>query len=57
MDIDNAGKGKNTPLCNICGGKGHFAKVCPSKGMSGYGAEVKEEKEEEVESESENESA
>jgi hypothetical protein len=37
------------PTCNICGGRGHFAKVCPSRATSGYEATV-EEVTEEIES-------
>jgi DnaJ-class molecular chaperone len=43
MDVDSAGKGKTVPTCNICGGRGHFAKVCPSCATSGYEATVEEE--------------
>jgi hypothetical protein len=43
MDIDSAGKGKTVPTCNICRGKGHFAKVCPSCATSGYDAAIEEE--------------
>ncbi|CCO36182.1 hypothetical protein BN14_10310 [Rhizoctonia solani AG-1 IB] len=40
MDLDGRGIGSVT--CNNCGGKGHFARACPSKAMSGHVAEVKE---------------
>jgi hypothetical protein len=46
MDVDSAGKGKTVPTCNICGGRGHFAKVCPSRATSGYEATIEEEVEE-----------
>ncbi|QRV96364.1 Retrotransposon gag protein [Ceratobasidium sp. AG-Ba] len=42
MDIDNAGKGKKTVICNKCGGKGHWANQCPSKEISGYEAFVED---------------
>ncbi|KAG8723307.1 hypothetical protein FRC09_003859 [Ceratobasidium sp. 395] len=48
MDVDSAGKGKSVMICNRCQGKGHMAKDCPSRPMSGYEASV-----EKVESESE----
>ncbi|KAB5587753.1 Retrotransposable element Tf2 [Ceratobasidium theobromae] len=34
MDI-SAEKGKAAIICNKCGGKGHFAKLCPTKSYSG----------------------
>ena len=40
MDLDGAGKGKAGITCNRCGGKGHFARDCPSKPMSGFEAKV-----------------
>ncbi|CCO36909.1 hypothetical protein BN14_11056 [Rhizoctonia solani AG-1 IB] len=40
MDLDGRGIGSVT--CNNCGGKGHFARACPSKALSGHVAEVKE---------------
>jgi hypothetical protein len=46
MDIYSANKGKTVPTCNICGGKGHFMKVCPLHATSGYEAAVKEVAEE-----------
>jgi hypothetical protein len=49
MDLDSANKGKTVRTCNICGGKGHFAKVCPSRATSGYEA-TNEEVAEEIES-------
>ena len=57
MDIDSANKGKGVPTCNICGGKGHFAKVCPSKGFSGYKVTMEEDEEEVEEIESGKEDA
>ncbi|KAG8749110.1 hypothetical protein FRC12_013568 [Ceratobasidium sp. 428] len=44
MDLDANGKGKGFLYCNNCKGKGHFAKDCPSKPMSGFAAEVEEPK-------------
>ena len=41
--------------CNQVCGRGHFAKVCPSRGQSGY--EAKLEEIENIESGSENEDA
>ncbi|KAG8781393.1 hypothetical protein FRC12_021942 [Ceratobasidium sp. 428] len=49
MDLDANGKGKGSLYCNNCKGKGHFAKDCPSKLMSGFAAEVKEPKSDEEE--------
>ncbi|CCO34135.1 hypothetical protein BN14_08227 [Rhizoctonia solani AG-1 IB] len=40
MDLDGRGIGLVT--CNNCGGKGHFARACPSKALSGHVAEVKD---------------
>ncbi|GAB1528091.1 hypothetical protein RhiTH_011282 [Rhizoctonia solani] len=39
MDLD--GRGFSNLTCHICGGKGHFARSCPSKPMSGHVANVK----------------
>jgi hypothetical protein len=49
MDTDSSNKGKTFPTCNICGGKGRFAEVCPLRATSGYEATV-EEVAEEIES-------
>ncbi|KAG8793355.1 hypothetical protein FRC12_002949 [Ceratobasidium sp. 428] len=49
MDLDADGKGKGSMYCKNCKGKGHFAKDCPSKPMSGFAAEVKEPKSDEEE--------
>ncbi|KAG8786730.1 hypothetical protein FRC12_016326 [Ceratobasidium sp. 428] len=49
MDLDANGKGKGSMYCNNCKGKGHFAKDCPSKPMSGFAAEVEEPKSDEEE--------
>ncbi|KAF8749461.1 hypothetical protein RHS01_09968 [Rhizoctonia solani] len=38
MDLD--GRGFANLTCHICGGKGHFARSCPSKPMSGHVANV-----------------
>ncbi|GAB1527154.1 hypothetical protein RhiTH_010329 [Rhizoctonia solani] len=38
MDLD--GKGFANITCHVCGGKGHFARNCPSKPMSGHVANV-----------------
>ncbi|GAB1520508.1 hypothetical protein RhiTH_003585 [Rhizoctonia solani] len=38
MDLD--GRGFSNLTCHICGGKGHFARSCPSKPMSGHVANV-----------------
>ncbi|QRW15632.1 Retrotransposon gag protein [Rhizoctonia solani] len=38
MDLD--GRGFANLICHICGGKGHFARNCPSKPMSGHVANV-----------------
>ncbi|KAG8781157.1 hypothetical protein FRC12_022186 [Ceratobasidium sp. 428] len=51
MDLDSAGKGKSVITCNRCQGKGHMAKDCPSKPMSGYEASVEKVDSEEEESE------
>ncbi|KAF8753779.1 hypothetical protein RHS01_06730 [Rhizoctonia solani] len=39
MDLD--GRGFANLTCHVCGGKGHFARNCPSKPMSGHVANVK----------------
>ncbi|KAF8709632.1 Retrotransposon gag protein, partial [Rhizoctonia solani] len=39
MDLD--GRGFANITCHMCGGKGHFARNCPSKPMSGHVANVK----------------
>ncbi|KAG8725229.1 hypothetical protein FRC12_003104 [Ceratobasidium sp. 428] len=44
MDLDANSKGKGSMYCNNCKGKGHFAKDCPSKPMSGFAVEVEEPK-------------
>ncbi|KAG8739197.1 hypothetical protein FRC12_016400 [Ceratobasidium sp. 428] len=49
MDLDANGKGKGSIYCNNCKGKGHFAKDCPSKPMSGFAVEVEELKSDEEE--------
>ncbi|QRW26576.1 Zinc finger, CCHC-type [Rhizoctonia solani] len=38
MDLD--GRGFTNLTCHVCGGKGHFARNCPSKPMSGHVANV-----------------
>ncbi|GAB1519596.1 hypothetical protein RhiTH_002664 [Rhizoctonia solani] len=38
MDLD--GRGFANLTCHICGGKGHFARSCPSKPMSGHVANI-----------------
>ncbi|KAF8751864.1 Retrotransposon gag protein [Rhizoctonia solani] len=38
MDLD--GRGFANLTCHVCGGKGHFARNCPSKPMSGHVANV-----------------
>ncbi|GAB1528363.1 hypothetical protein RhiTH_011557 [Rhizoctonia solani] len=38
MDLD--GRGFSNLTCHVCGGKGHFARNCPSKPMSGHVANV-----------------
>ncbi|QRW17572.1 Retrotransposon gag protein [Rhizoctonia solani] len=38
MDLD--GRGFSNLTCHICGGKGHFARSCPSKPMSGHVANI-----------------
>ncbi|GAB1524410.1 hypothetical protein RhiTH_007564 [Rhizoctonia solani] len=38
MDLD--GRGFANLTCHVCGGKGHFARNCPSKPMSGHVASV-----------------
>ncbi|GAB1526963.1 hypothetical protein RhiTH_010137 [Rhizoctonia solani] len=38
MDLD--GRGFANLTCHICGGKGHFARSCPSKPMLGHVANV-----------------
>ncbi|QRW17619.1 Retrotransposon gag protein [Rhizoctonia solani] len=38
MDLD--GRGFSNLTCHVCGGKGHFARSCPSKPMSGHVANV-----------------
>jgi hypothetical protein len=41
MDLD--GKGKGPMICFTCGGKGHSARVCPSKNTaSGFEAQIEE---------------
>ncbi|GAB1527452.1 hypothetical protein RhiTH_010627 [Rhizoctonia solani] len=39
MDLD--GRGFTNLTCHVCSGKGHFARNCPSKPMSGHVANVK----------------
>ncbi|QRW26436.1 Retrotransposon gag protein [Rhizoctonia solani] len=39
MDLD--GRGLANLTCHVCSGKGHFARNCPSKPMSGHVANVK----------------
>ncbi|QRW18203.1 Zinc finger, CCHC-type [Rhizoctonia solani] len=39
QDLD--GRGFANLTCHVCGGKGHFARNCPSKPMSGHVANVK----------------
>ncbi|KAF8756852.1 hypothetical protein RHS01_03811 [Rhizoctonia solani] len=39
MDLD--GRGLASLTCHVCGGKGHFARNCPSKPMSGHVANIK----------------
>ncbi|QRW15819.1 Zinc finger, CCHC-type [Rhizoctonia solani] len=38
MDLD--GRGFTNLTCHVCGGKGHFARNCPSKPMSGHVANI-----------------
>ncbi|QRW15572.1 Retrotransposon gag protein [Rhizoctonia solani] len=38
MDLD--GRGFSNLTCHVCGGKGHFARNCPSEPMSGHVANV-----------------
>ncbi|GAB1527594.1 hypothetical protein RhiTH_010770 [Rhizoctonia solani] len=38
MDLD--GRGFSNLTCHICSGKGHFARSCPSKPMSGHVANI-----------------
>ncbi|KAF8759038.1 Retrotransposon gag protein [Rhizoctonia solani] len=38
MDLD--GRGFSNLTCHVCSGKGHFARSCPSKPMSGHVANV-----------------
>ncbi|KAF8747079.1 Retrotransposon gag protein [Rhizoctonia solani] len=38
MDLD--GRGFANLTCHVCGGKGHFARNCPSKPMSGHVANI-----------------
>ncbi|GAB1526606.1 hypothetical protein RhiTH_009775 [Rhizoctonia solani] len=38
MDLD--GRSFSNLTCHICGGKGHFARSCPSKPMSGHVANI-----------------
>ncbi|KAG9090391.1 hypothetical protein FS749_000594 [Ceratobasidium sp. UAMH 11750] len=52
MDLDLAGHTRVPLICHKCGGRGHMIKDCPSKEVSGYGAQVEEivsEEEEEKE--------
>ena len=48
MDLD--GKGFANNICYHCGGKGHMARVCPSKPISGNEAKIEELKSDDKES-------
>jgi hypothetical protein len=49
MDVDAAGKSKQPLVCSNCGGRGHFAKNCPSKSYSGQGAHISDDEDSEKE--------
>ncbi|KAH7338700.1 hypothetical protein B0J17DRAFT_767774 [Rhizoctonia solani] len=55
MELD--GKGLSGVVCHICQGKGHFARVCPSKNISGNEAQVVEVESEEESGKGEAETA
>lgn len=50
MELD--GKGKGVLLCHVCGGRGHFARDCPSRNVSGHEAKISEVGSDEEEEES-----
>lgn len=42
MELDATNKGKGVLSCHVCRGRGHFARECPSRPVSGHEARIDE---------------